>query len=199
MRFNRDVRNQLLISHTDYTIVDEEFIVLCDLWDLDFPCDCYTDFDTAFDLDELDESQSVAEFGFRKRNLRTLSNVLQIPDTTICDQRSILRALKSHANYWSERFLGFLLRKSGGHICNVNTRIVILQKEQKHNSLWSCSRILSLIRVQSFANMNKKNLRKELQEHFFTCVFGWTKFPPKYCPRRTVDDLFTNTDIRRLT
>ena len=84
----RDVRNFLLISHADGIIDDEEFIVLYDLYssrDPDFPYDHYT----AFDLDALDESESVAEFCFYKRDVRTLSNVLQIPDTIICDQRSI--------------------------------------------------------------------------------------------------------------
>ena len=76
----RDVRNFLLISLADDIIDDEEFIVLYELYssrDPDFPYDHYT----AFDLNALDESESVAEF--------TLSNVLQIPDTIICDQRSI--------------------------------------------------------------------------------------------------------------
>ena len=84
----RDVRNFLLISHADGIIDDEELIVLYDLYssrDPDFPYDHYT----TFDLDALDESESVAEFRLCKRDVRTLSNVLQIPDTIICDQRSI--------------------------------------------------------------------------------------------------------------
>ena len=84
----RDVRNFLLISHADGIIDDEEFIVLYDLYssrDPDFPYHHYT----AFDLDALDESESVAEFRFCKRDVRKLSNVLQIPDTIVCDQRSI--------------------------------------------------------------------------------------------------------------
>ena len=61
----KDVHNLLLISHDDGLIDDEEFIFLYDLYssrDPDFSYDCYT----AFDLDELDESESVAEFPFRK-------------------------------------------------------------------------------------------------------------------------------------
>ena len=63
-------------------IDNEEFIAPHDLYssiDPDFPYDCYT----AFDLNEFDESESVAEFlefRFPKRDVRTLSNVLQIPD-----------------------------------------------------------------------------------------------------------------------
>ena len=37
----------------------------------------------------MNQKVSVAEFRFCKRDVRKLSNVLQIPDTIICDQRSI--------------------------------------------------------------------------------------------------------------
>lgn len=91
----KDVRNLLLITHDDGLIDDEELIIV--LYDLissrhtDFPYDCYT----AFDLDELDESESVAEFRFRRQNVRALSNVLQIPDTIICDQRSVCDSIEA--------------------------------------------------------------------------------------------------------
>lgn len=90
----KDVRNLLLITHDDGLIDDEELIVLYDLIssrDTDFPYDFYT----AFDLDELDESESVAEFRFRRQNVRALSNVLQIPDTIICDQRSVCDSIET--------------------------------------------------------------------------------------------------------
>ena len=57
----KDFRNLLVMSHDDGLIDDEEFIVLHDLYssrDPDFPYDVYA----PFDLDELDESESVAEF-----------------------------------------------------------------------------------------------------------------------------------------
>lgn len=90
----KDVRNLFLISHDDGLIDDEELIVLYDLYssrDPDFPCDCYT----AFDLDELNESESAAEFRFRKRDVRALSNVLQIPDTITCNQRSVCDGIEA--------------------------------------------------------------------------------------------------------
>ena len=61
----KDVRNWLLISHDNGLINDEEFIVVYDLYssrDPDFPYDMYA----PFDLDKLDESESIAEFRFHK-------------------------------------------------------------------------------------------------------------------------------------
>ena len=69
----KNVRNLLLINHNDGFIDDDEFVVL---YDLDFPYDSYT----PFDLEELDESESFAEFRFGKRDIRNLKEVLQIPD-----------------------------------------------------------------------------------------------------------------------
>ena len=56
-------------------IINEEFIMLCDIFssrDLDFPYDRYT----AFDLDELDESRSVAEFRFVNGNFKRHSRIV---------------------------------------------------------------------------------------------------------------------------
>jgi len=73
------LRNSLIISYDDGFIDDEEFVVLHDLHsskDLDFP-DAYA----PFDLEELDEAESVAEFRCRKRDVRALAEVLRVPDT----------------------------------------------------------------------------------------------------------------------
>ena len=59
----KHVRNLLLINHNDGFIDDHEFVVLYDLFaskNLDFPYDSYAQ----FDLEELDESESFAEFRF---------------------------------------------------------------------------------------------------------------------------------------
>ena len=55
------------------------------LKNLDFPYDLYAQ----FDLEELDESESFAEFRFGKRDIRILKEVLQIPDMITCSQRSV--------------------------------------------------------------------------------------------------------------
>ena len=47
-----------------------------------------------FDLEELDESESFAEFRFGKRDIRILKEVLLIPDTITCSQRSVCDGLE---------------------------------------------------------------------------------------------------------
>ena len=88
----KNVRNLLLINHNDGFIDDDEFVLLYNLFaskNLDFPYDSY-----AIDLEELDESESFAEFRFRKRDIRTLKEVLQIPDMITCNQRSVFDGLE---------------------------------------------------------------------------------------------------------
>ena len=88
----KNVRNLLLINHNDGFIDDDEFVVLYDLSalkNLDFLYDSYAQ----FDLDELDESESFAEFRFGKRDIRILKEVLQIPDMITCSQRSVCDGL----------------------------------------------------------------------------------------------------------
>ena len=83
-----NVRNLLLINHNDGFIDDDKFVLLYDLFaskNVDFPYDSYA----PFDLEELDESESFAEFRFRKRDKRILKEVLQIPDMITCSQRSV--------------------------------------------------------------------------------------------------------------
>ena len=83
----KTVRNLLLINHNDGFFDDDEF-VLYDLYaskNLDFPYDSYA----PFDLKELDESESFAEFRFGKLDIWILKEVLQIPNTITCSQRSV--------------------------------------------------------------------------------------------------------------
>lgn len=97
----KNVRNLLLINHNDGFINDDEFVVLHDLYaskNLDFPYDSYA----PFDPEELDESESFAEFRLGKRDVRILKEVLQIPDTnnwiSLCwEIRSAYRSLTTLA------------------------------------------------------------------------------------------------------
>ena len=89
----KHVRNLLLINHNDGFIDNHEFVVLYDLFaskKLDFPYDSYAQ----FDLEELDESESFAEFRLGKRDIRILKDVLQIPDMITCSQRPVCDDLK---------------------------------------------------------------------------------------------------------
>lgn len=88
----KNVRNLLLINHEGF-IDDDEFVVLYDLCAskiLDFPYDSYA----PFDLEELDESESFAEFRFGKRDIRVLKDVLLIPGTITCSQRSVCNGIE---------------------------------------------------------------------------------------------------------
>ncbi|KAK3727215.1 hypothetical protein QZH41_020352 [Actinostola sp. cb2023] len=84
----RDVQNLLLLGHDKGLIDDEEFILLFDEYSSRNPNFPYDDY-ASFDLDEVDEAECLAEFRFRKRDIPVLSDVLQISDTILCDQRSI--------------------------------------------------------------------------------------------------------------
>ena len=89
----KNVRNLLLINHNDGFINDDEFVALYDLYalkNLDFPYDLYA----AFDREELDESESFAEFRFGKRDTPILKEVLLIPDTITCSQCSVCDGLE---------------------------------------------------------------------------------------------------------
>ena len=71
----KHVQDLLLINHNNGFIDDHEFVVLYDLFaskNLNFPFDSYAQ----FDLEELDESESFAEFRFGKRDIRILKDVL---------------------------------------------------------------------------------------------------------------------------
>ena len=89
----KNVQNMLLIKHDNGFNDDHEFVVLYDLYaskNLDFPHNLYV----PFDLEELNESKSVAEFCFGKRDIQILKEVLQIPDMITCSQRSVCDGLE---------------------------------------------------------------------------------------------------------
>ena len=89
----KDLRNSLIISYDDGFIDDEEFVLLYDLYsskDLDFPYDAYA----PFDLEEIVEAECVAEFRFRKRDVRALADVLRVPDTITCEQGSVCTGIE---------------------------------------------------------------------------------------------------------
>ena len=71
----------LILSHGANFISDEEFIFLYEEFkptNLSFQHSLYGD----FDLDNTDGYECVAEFRVKKKDLETLAEALQIPDTT---------------------------------------------------------------------------------------------------------------------
>lgn len=90
----KEVRDQLLISHTDGVLDDDELLVLYDLNrsnNLDLPYDSYPD----FSFDDLEDDECLSEFRFHKRDLPLLADVLRIPETIECYQRSICSGLEA--------------------------------------------------------------------------------------------------------
>ena len=83
----RDPRNLLTAALCDDLISEDEYLLLYDLnrsKNLDLPYDEFT-----FDLDEMENSECVAEFRVNKHDLPALAEALQIPDVFKCRQRSI--------------------------------------------------------------------------------------------------------------
>ena len=84
----REVRDLLAVACFEDIIDEDEFLLLWDLntsKNLDFPYEDYG----RFDLDEMDDSECLAEFRVKKRDLPDLAAALRIPDQFVCHQRSV--------------------------------------------------------------------------------------------------------------
>ncbi|RUA06629.1 MAG: hypothetical protein DSY43_01655 [Gammaproteobacteria bacterium] len=74
-------------------ISDEEFVLLYDASyskNLELPYDDYG----RFDLEEMADSECIAEFRVKKRDLPLLADMLQIPDSFVCDQGSVSEGME---------------------------------------------------------------------------------------------------------
>ena len=84
----KETRELTLLCYAENLLSDDEFLVL---WENnqsskpDFPWDSYG----PFDLENIDEAECKAEFRVEKRDLPTLREVLGIPPTFKCPQRTI--------------------------------------------------------------------------------------------------------------
>ena len=84
----KETRELTLLCYAENLLSDDEFLVL---WEKnqssnpDFPWDGYG----PFDLENIDEAECRAEFCVEKRDLPTLREVLGIPPTFKCPQRTI--------------------------------------------------------------------------------------------------------------
>lgn len=84
----REVRDLLLVGYDDGDISEDELLLLYDLntsKNPDFPYECYD----KFDLNEMDDSECLAEFRFHKSDIPILFDVLQLPQTFKCQQGTI--------------------------------------------------------------------------------------------------------------
>ena len=84
----KDFRELLVLSYESNFVSDEEFVLLYDAFQSknpDFSYDSYP----PFDLDDVNEAECKAEFRVEKRDLPRLVEVLQLPPTFTCQQRSV--------------------------------------------------------------------------------------------------------------
>ena len=89
-----EVRNQLLISHDDSVINDEELLLLYDLNrsdNVDLPHNSYP----SFDFDDLADDECLSEFRFYKNDLPSLAEVLGIPEVVESYEKSICSGLEA--------------------------------------------------------------------------------------------------------
>ena len=87
-------RNHLLVGHFEGIIDDEEFALLYDINqsdNLDLPYDDYEEFDLEF----MEDDECVAEFRFTKQDIPVLAEVLGVPDTISCYQRSVCSGVEA--------------------------------------------------------------------------------------------------------
>ena len=90
----REVRNQLLISHDDGVINDEELLLLYDLNrsdNVDLPYNSHP----GFDFDDFEDDECLSEFRLYKNDLPFLAEVLGIPGVMKFYQRSICSGLEA--------------------------------------------------------------------------------------------------------
>ena len=88
-----EVQEQLLLSHEDGILDEEEFLLLHEQFMPKNPNFSYEEYDR-FSLDEMNDAECLAEFRFRKHDLQILSEVLQIPDSFRCYQRSVVDGME---------------------------------------------------------------------------------------------------------
>ncbi|CAH3028735.1 unnamed protein product [Porites evermanni] len=90
----RDIRNLLVESFDDGDISEDEFLLLYDAntsKNPDFPYDCYG----SFDLNEMDDSECLAEFRFHKNDVPVLLEALQLPQSFTCHQGTICDGIEA--------------------------------------------------------------------------------------------------------
>ena len=84
----RKARELLIASFDDGDISEDEFLLLYDAnisKNLDYPYQNYED----FDLEGLGESECLAEFRFRKRDIPILADVMGLPDSYRCERGTV--------------------------------------------------------------------------------------------------------------
>ena len=89
----RETREMLLLAYNGKIISDVDFFVLsesCRSKNPDFPHSSYA----RFGLENIDETEYLAEFRVQKQDIAVLANVLQLPFNSLCPQRTICDRIK---------------------------------------------------------------------------------------------------------
>lgn len=128
----KEVRNQLLISHEEGVLNDEEFLLLYDLNrsnNLDLPYDSYPD---EFTFDDLENDECLSEFRLNKSDLPLLAEVIGIPEKVECYQRRLCSGLGALCILLKKQ-LSLQILRHGSSICETCT--TVLHDKQLHDRL----------------------------------------------------------------
>ena len=88
-----EVQEQLLLSYEDGILDEDEFLLLHEQFMPKNANFSYEENDR-FSLDEMNDAECLAEFRFRKHDLQIFSEVLQMPDSFRCYQRSVVDGME---------------------------------------------------------------------------------------------------------
>lgn len=83
-----ELQELFLLSHAQGILDDEELLLLYEEYSPKNPDFCYENFGR-FSLDHINDAECLAEFRFRKHDLPLLAEVLQIPESFTCYQRTV--------------------------------------------------------------------------------------------------------------
>ena len=83
-----ELQELFLLSHAQGILDDEELLLLYEEYSPKNPDFSYENFGR-FSLDDINDAECLAEFRFRKHDLPRLAEVLQIPDSFMCYQRTV--------------------------------------------------------------------------------------------------------------
>ena len=89
-----ELQELFLSSHAQGILDDEELLLLYEEYSPKNPDFSYENFGR-FSLDDINDAECLAEFRFRKHDLPCLAEVLQIPDSFMCYQRTISSGMEA--------------------------------------------------------------------------------------------------------
>ncbi|CAH3195552.1 unnamed protein product [Porites evermanni] len=88
-----ELQELFLLSHAHGILDDEELLILYEEYWPKNPDFCYENYER-FSLDDMNDAECLAEFRFRKHDLPLLAEVLQIPDSFTCSQRTVTSGME---------------------------------------------------------------------------------------------------------